>query len=56
MSLTIDCLKLAMEMVAVYFPELNAGIKKVYYEEGYDDLLSDQMLAEAGIEKVRLSL
>jgi dCMP deaminase len=35
---------------------INAGIEKVYYEEGYDDPLSDQMLAEAGIETVRLSL
>jgi len=35
---------------------INAGIMKVYYEEGYDDSLSDQMLAEAGIETVRLSL
>ena len=35
---------------------INAGIKKVYYGEGYDDPLSDQMLAEAGIETVRLSL
>ena len=35
---------------------INAGIKKVYYEEGYDDPLSDQMLAEAEIETVRLSL
>jgi dCMP deaminase len=35
---------------------INAGINKVYYEEGYDDPLSDQMLAEAEIETVRLSL
>jgi dCMP deaminase len=35
---------------------INAGIEKVYYEEGYDDPLSDQMLAEASIETVRLSL
>jgi dCMP deaminase len=35
---------------------INAGIKKVYYEEGYDDPLSDQMLAEAEIETVRLIL
>ena len=35
---------------------INAGINKVYYEEGYNDPLSDQMLAEAGIETVRLSL
>ena len=35
---------------------INAGIMKVFYEEGYDDPLSDQMLAEAGIETVRLSL
>jgi dCMP deaminase len=35
---------------------INAGIQKIYYEEGYNDPLSDQMLAEAGIETVRLSL
>jgi dCMP deaminase len=35
---------------------INAGITMVYYEEGYPDPLSDQMLAEAGIETVRLSL
>jgi dCMP deaminase len=35
---------------------INAGIMKVFYEEGYEDPLSDQMLAEAGIETVRLSL
>ena len=34
---------------------INAGIKKVYYDEGYDDPLSDQMIAEAGIETVRWS-
>jgi len=33
-----------------------AGIKKVFYEEGYNDPLSDQMLEEADIETVRLSL
>jgi dCMP deaminase len=35
---------------------INAGIRKVYFGEGYDDSLSDQMLAEAGLEVVRLSL
>ena len=35
---------------------INAGIKKIYYEEGYDDPLSDRMLAEAGLEIERLSL
>lgn len=35
---------------------INAGIKKIYYEEGYDDSLSDRMLAEAGLEIERLSL
>jgi dCMP deaminase len=35
---------------------INAGITMVYYEEGYPDPLSDQMLAEADIETVRLSL
>ena len=33
---------------------LNAGIKKIYYYEGYNDPLADQMLAEAGLEIVRL--
>jgi dCMP deaminase len=34
---------------------INAGIKKVYYAEGYDDPLAEQMLAEAGLEVLRLS-
>jgi dCMP deaminase len=33
---------------------INAGVQKFFYEEGYDDALADQMLAEAGIEGVRL--
>lgn len=32
---------------------INAGITQVYYEEGYDDALADQMLAEANIQMVR---
>ncbi|MFH1242133.1 MAG: cytidine/deoxycytidylate deaminase family protein [Pseudomonadota bacterium] len=32
---------------------INAGIKTICYEEGYDDPLADQMLAEAGIEIAR---
>jgi dCMP deaminase len=35
---------------------INSGIIKIYYEDGYDDPLSDQMLAEAGLEVERLSL
>jgi dCMP deaminase len=35
---------------------INAGIRKIYFGEGYDDSLSDQMLAEAGLEVMRLSL
>lgn len=35
---------------------INAGIGKIYYGEGYDDPLSDQMTAEAGVEIVRLCL
>ena len=35
---------------------INAGIEKVYYEEGYDDPLSDQMLAEADIKVLRLRI
>jgi dCMP deaminase len=34
---------------------INAGIKKVYYDEGYDDPLADQMMVEAGLEIVRLN-
>lgn len=33
---------------------INAGIKKIYYQEGYADELSQDMLAEAGIEVIRL--
>jgi len=32
---------------------INAGISRVYYEEGYNDPLADQMLAEAKVEMVR---
>ncbi len=32
---------------------INAGIRHVFYKEGYDDPLADKMLAEAGIETVR---
>jgi len=32
---------------------INAGIMEIYYEEGYDDVLADQMLTEAGIEEVK---
>ena len=30
---------------------INAGIRKIVYEEGYDDDLASQMLIEAGIEE-----
>ena len=33
---------------------INAGIKTIIYDEGYDDPLADQLLAEAGLEIVRL--
>ncbi len=33
---------------------INAGIKKICYEAGYDDPLSDQMLEETNIEIVRV--
>jgi dCMP deaminase len=35
---------------------INAGIEVIYYEEGYDDPLSDEMFLEAGIKVERLSL
>jgi dCMP deaminase len=34
---------------------INAGIREIYYLEGYDDPLSDQMLAEAGLKVTRIS-
>ncbi|PIP39865.1 MAG: cytidine deaminase [Desulfobacterales bacterium CG23_combo_of_CG06-09_8_20_14_all_51_8] len=33
---------------------INAGIKKIYYKDGYADELSQNMLAEAGIEVIQL--
>ncbi len=35
---------------------INAGIRTVYYENGYNDLLAKQMLLEAGVELQRLVL
>lgn len=35
---------------------INAGIKKIVYEDGYDDPLADQMLEESGIKIVRFVL
>jgi dCMP deaminase len=32
---------------------INAGIKEIYYENGYDDALADEMLREAGIRLER---
>ena len=34
---------------------INSGIRSIFYNEGYDDPLSDQMFAEAGLEIRRLS-
>ncbi|NDY70518.1 cytidine deaminase [Desulfobacter hydrogenophilus] len=33
---------------------INAGIKKVYFKEGYDDPLSLEMFAQAGVELIQL--
>jgi len=33
---------------------INAGIKKIFFEEGYDDPLAEEMLTEAGILIERL--
>ena len=32
---------------------INAGIKKIYYQSGYADSLSQEMLSEAGVELIR---
>lgn len=34
---------------------VNAGIKKIFYAEGYDDSLADEILAEACVEVVRFA-
>ena len=34
---------------------INCGIKKVYYQEGYPDMLAKELMAEAKIEAVCLS-
>jgi dCMP deaminase len=31
---------------------INAGIKKIYYQSGYADALSQEMLSEAGVELI----
>ncbi len=35
---------------------INAGIVNIYYEEGYADKLGTELLAEAGVETVKLGL
>lgn len=33
---------------------INAGIKRIYYQSGYSDSLSEEMLNEAGVEVIKL--
>lgn len=33
---------------------INAGIRKIYYLDGYADTMSEQMIAEAGIELIKV--
>ena len=35
---------------------INAGIKTVYYKDGYDDALTQDMFDQAGVEMIRLDL
>jgi dCMP deaminase len=35
---------------------INAGIKTIYYDQGYNDPLADEMLEEAGVEVLRLNI
>jgi dCMP deaminase len=34
---------------------INAGIKKIYYKDGYADLMSSEMLSDASIEVIRFN-
>ncbi len=33
---------------------INAGVEKIYYQQGYPDELSEKMLVEAGVETVKV--
>jgi dCMP deaminase len=33
---------------------INAGVEKIYFREGYPDQLSERMLAEAGVEMIKM--
>ncbi len=33
---------------------INAGIKKIYYKEGYADKMAEEMLQDAGVELIKL--
>ncbi|NNG02314.1 MAG: cytidine deaminase [Desulfobacteraceae bacterium] len=33
---------------------INAGIERIYYESGYADSMSEEMLAEAGVQLIKL--
>jgi dCMP deaminase len=35
---------------------INAGIGTIYYDQGYNDPLADEMLEEAGVEVLRLNI
>jgi deoxycytidylate deaminase len=35
---------------------INAGVEKIFFLDGYPDSLADEMLAEANIEVMRLTL
>lgn len=35
---------------------VNAGIKKVYYKDGYDDALTLEMFEQAGVDLIRLKI
>jgi dCMP deaminase len=34
---------------------INAGLKKIYYKDGYADSMSEEMLKEAGVEVIKLN-
>jgi len=51
---TLFCTNLPCSICAKMI--INAGITKIYFNDGYADAMSEEMLKEAGVEVIRVSL
>ncbi len=50
---TLFCTNLPCSICAKMI--INAGLKKIYYKDGYADSMSEEMLKEAGVEVIKLN-